>query len=171
MFVYGIQTEEEAKKIEGTLYDNPMSFGFKDVLKWNNTKKYMECVDAVKDTSKVAVDGTIGEYVPFGFCRKCKQQIKPYKEIFYQKRFEYAHWWSWMYCQENGYCRACAIAISKEKLCENHPLYETSRVNSASPEYAYEKRTFSDGSEMVYTTLGNKYWYRDTEVRIPKYWR
>lgn len=168
MYICGVQTETEAQKVKGYFEPNPIRYGFKDVYKWNNYTRRNECIDCVEDPDKWTVDGTIGEYVKSGFCRCCRKKITPYRERFYKKTFEYASWHSWLYSFSNGYCKKCAVSISKNLLSENQPLYETKRIRSSSYTYDYMRREFSDGSYIEETSLGNDWWYRDTNHHPPK---
>lgn len=105
------QTEEQAQQIEkgGFLLEETPYFKEISVMVLKTYKgwKHQEFDHRETDYSQYEADD--GSYISSKLCRCCKKEIKPYKENYYKKVYEYNHWYNTRIEQSSGYCKECAL--------------------------------------------------------------
>lgn len=116
------QTEEKAQRIEmGSLkgkyteenypfiYTETPFFTTKPIFKWVTIlgERHQEYDHEEMDYSRYEADD--GTFIDSKLCRSCRKEIKPYKEIYYKKEFEYNVWNNYRISCKSGYCKECAL--------------------------------------------------------------
>lgn len=109
--------------------------------RWDiGSKKFVVDNDPV-DVGRGRIAAEDWDPIPVGFCRRCKQPIKPYKAEYHEIYSDCVV----AYSEKKGYCEACALDHANRKhpsRPEKHPVKITRDV------YGRETVTYDDGSEI-----------------------
>jgi len=131
---YREQTLEEAQTPEGYVYPLEVDYAEKPVMVFNPFLREMEYDHSETDYTEYVVMNKYGHYehIKVGFCRFCKEKIKPYPEKFYKKEAESGFYISTEFSAKSQCCRNCAIEQTKKVWTNTVNWYVANRTRCGS---------------------------------------
>ena len=165
------QSIEQAQIPQGMILSNDPIFDIEVKPLWytKNGEKFCDWLHAKEEPSKDTILCDKSGTVKLGFCRICKNKIKPYSEKFYKKYHDgLGDWSSFLYCEKNSYCKECSIKETADVVFnpENRDLRVTGEKVIFKDDQEVRIKTYADGSTLTEMTETEK--SRDTYFKSTK---